>query len=193
MIRYLLLLGLLMSSLLVSYSPSHADNPSIFVVPPECKAESEGFEFVHTMSASKYPVGPDPDANIFPGDDVIAIANFNNPLNPQFQTEDITQVRFVWHTSGGDFLQETVVPVDTDSMTIAQDILFAVPGPGVIFVFACYEDAVSTIAGATIHFDADTFFVLPESPIGAVSMTLASLAALGGFIYLRKNKQLSNV
>ncbi len=42
------------------------------------------------MSATKFPVSVDPNTPIFPGDDVIAIANFNNP------TEDIMQVRFLW-------------------------------------------------------------------------------------------------
>jgi hypothetical protein len=36
--------------------------------------------------------------------------------------------------------------------------------------------------------DADTFFVLPESPVGPVAMMVASMSALGGFLYFRSRK-----
>lgn len=36
-----------------------------------------------------------------------------------------------------------------------------------------------------------SFFVLPESPIGAVAMMLASVGALGGFLYFRSRKPMT--
>lgn len=34
--------------------------------------------------------------------------------------------------------------------------------------------------------DGDSFFVLPESPVGAIAMTLTSIGVLGGFLYIRQ-------
>ena len=78
---YVLLgLSLLATTMLVAYGPAYSGFPDGVAVPAECKPANEGIEFVHTFSVSKFPVGPDPDEPIFPGDDVIAIANFHNPL-----------------------------------------------------------------------------------------------------------------
>jgi hypothetical protein len=188
-----ILLGasLLSVTLLVSYGPAYSDFPDGESVPAECEPANEGNEFVHTFGVSKFPVGPDPDEPIFPGDDVIAIANFNNPLNPQFQTEDITEIRFLWFDGSGTLQQETVVPVDTDTQTIAEDKFLGVYGPGMTWeVIACYEGTNvegndRTIGVNTVHLDVDSFFVLPESPVGTAALISASLASLGAFMFLR--------
>lgn len=192
----LILLGasLLAATMLASHGPAYSDFPDGEAVPADCKPANEGIEFVHTFGVSKFPVGPDPDEPIFPGDDVIAIANFNNPLNPQFQTEDITEIRFLWFDGTGTLQQETVVPVDTDIQTIAEDKFLGVYGAGTTWeVVACYEgpnlEGIDrTIGVNTIHLDVDSFFVLPESQIGAAALVSASLASLGAFMFLR-NKQ----
>lgn len=187
----LLGVSLLAATMLVSYGPAYSDFPDGEAVPAECKPANEGIEFVHTFGVSKFPVGPDPDEPIFPGDDVIAIANFNNPLNPQFQTEDITEIRFLWFDGSGTLQQETVVPVDTDIQTIAEDKFLEVYGPGTTWeVIACYEGTNvegndRTIGVNTVHLDVDSFFVLPESPAGAAALISASLASLGAFMFLR--------
>lgn len=188
-----ILLGasLLAATMLVSYGPAYSDFPDGEAVPAECKPANEGTEFVHTFGVSKFPVGPDPDEPIFPGDDVIAIANFNNPLNPQFQTEDITEIRFLWFDGSGTLQQETVVPVDTDIQTIAEDMFIGVYGPGTTWeVIACYEGTNvegndRTIGVNTVHLDVDSFFVLPESPVGTAALISASIASLGAFMLLR--------
>lgn len=188
-----ILLGasLLMASMLAYCAPAFSDFSEGEAVPAECKPANEGIEFVHTFGVSKFPVGPDPDETIFPGDDVIAIANFNNPLNPQFQTEDITEVRFLWFDGSGILQQETVVPVDTNIQTIAEDKFLGVYGPGTTWeVIACYEginleEIERTIGVNTIHLDIDSFFVLPESPVGAAALISASLASMGAFMFLR--------
>jgi hypothetical protein len=183
--------SLLAATLLVSYGPAYSDFPDGELVPAECKPANEGNEFVHTFGVSKFPVGPDPDEPIFPGDDVIAIANFNNPLNPQFQTEDITEIRFLWFDGSGTLQQETVVPVDTDIQTIAEDMFIGVYGPGTTWeVIACYEGTNvegndRTIGVNTVHLDVDSFFVLPESPVGTAALISASIASLGAFMLLR--------
>ena len=166
---------------------SFADNPDGIAIPAECKPFSDGIEFVHTLRATKFPIPVDPDEPLFPGDTAIAIANFNNPLNEQFQTEDIEQVRFLWYDGTGTLQQQTVVPVDTDATTLADDKFFGVYGPGTTWeVVACYENSDSTVGGDTIHVDVDSFFVLPESPLGAVALVASSLASLGAFVVLRK-------
>ncbi len=183
--------SLLSATLLVSYGSAYSDFPDGESVPAECKPANEGNEFVHTFGVSKFPVGLDPDEPIFPGDDVIAIANFNNPLNPQFQTEDITEIRFLWFDGSGTLQQETVVPVDTDIQTIADDKFLGVYGPGTTWeVIACYEGTNvdgndRTIGVNTVHLDVDSFFVLPESPMGVAALISASLASLGAFMFLR--------
>lgn len=174
-----------------SLHSSYADNPEGIAIPAECHPFTDGIEFVHVLSATKLPVPVDPDEPLSPGDNAIAIANFNNPLNEQFQTEDITQVRFLWYDGTGTLQQETVVPVDTDATTLAQDIFFGVFGPNSTWeVVACYENVDRTLAGDTIHIDVDSFFVLPESPIGIFALVASSLASLGGFIVLRNRRSI---
>lgn len=191
--KSLILLGasLIAVTMLASHGTAHSDFPDGEAVPDECKPANGGSEFVHTFGVSKFPVGPDPDEPIFPGDDVIAIANFNNPLNPQFQTEDITEIRFLWFDGTGTLQQETVVPVNTDIQTIAEDKFLGVYGAGTTWeVVACYEGTNlegtdRTIGVNTIHLDVDSFFVLPESQVGAAALVSASLASLGAFMFLR--------
>ena len=168
---------------------SFADNPEDVAIPAECNPFTDGIEFVHTLSATRFPVPVDPDEPLFPGDTAIAIANFNNPLNDQFQTEDIEQVRFLWYDGTGALQQETVVPVDTDATTIADDMFVGVYGPGTTWeVVACYENSDSTVGGDTIHVDVDSFFVLPESPLGAVALVAMSLGSLGAFMILKSRR-----
>jgi len=42
--------------------------------------------------------------------------------------------------------------------------------------------------GDRVTFEADPFFVLPESAIGAIAMSSASLAALAGYAYFKSRK-----
>lgn len=176
----------IMTIMLFSIPISYAHNSSGETIPAECKPLDEGNEFVHVMSVSKYPVQVG-DPPIFPGDDVIAIANFNNPLNEQFQTEDIKQIRFLWFDGSNTLQQETIVPVDTDSQTIAQDIFNNIFGTNTTWkVIACYENDTNTRSANTIHMDVDSFLVLPESPFGSILLITASIGAVGMYLATRK-------
>jgi len=185
-----LYLALVTGTIFISVLPySHADNPDGITIPSECEPFSGGTEFVHVMSATKFPVPVDPDVPLSPGDTAIAIANFNNPLNDDLQTEEIKQIRFLWFDGTGTLQQETVVPVDTDATTLAQDMFFGVFGPNTTWeVVACYENTDRTLAGDTIHIDVDSFFVLPESPVGVFALIISSLATLGAFVLMRNRR-----
>ena len=82
-----------------------------------------------------------------------------------------------------------MVPVDTDSSTLAQDMFFGVFGPNTTWdVVACYEDSERTLAGDTIHIDVASFFVLPESPVGVFALIGTSLATMGAFLVIRNRR-----
>lgn len=181
-------LALLAGAIFTAALPyAFADNSDGIAIPSECKPFSGGTEFVHVMSATKFPVPVDPDEPLSPGDTAIAISNFNNPLN--VETEVIEQIRFLWFDGTGTLQQETVVPVDTDATTLAQDMFFGVSGPNTTWeVVACYENSDRTLAGDTIHIDVDSFFVLPESPVGVFALVASSLASLGAFVFLRNRR-----
>jgi hypothetical protein len=55
------------------------------------------------------------------------------------------------------------------------------------FVVEFYSNG-QLVGLAGIDYRVHTFFVIPESPIGAAALVLSSLAALGGFMYLRSHK-----
>jgi hypothetical protein len=70
-------------------------------------------------------------------------------------------------------------------------MFIGVYGPGTTWeVIACYEGTNvegndRTIGVNTVHLDVDSFFVLPESPVGTAALISASIASLGAFMLLR--------
>jgi hypothetical protein len=54
-------------------------------------------------------------------------------------------------------------------------------------IYACFESPGSlTGNGVTHHLDVGSFFVVPESAIGSLALIGSSLAALGGYIHIRR-------
>ena len=50
-------------------------------------------------------------------------------------------------------------------------------------MYACFETAGNLDAqGVTYHLDVGSFFVIPESGIGAIALAGASVATLGGYV-----------
>lgn len=45
--------------------------------------------------------------------------------------------------------------------------------------------------GSTSQQDDESFFVLPESPVGVIAMMFSAMAALGGYLYLRSHRAIS--
>jgi hypothetical protein len=69
-----------------------------------------------------------------------------------------------------------------DSFTIPND---AKQGDS-LDIYACFESPGSLEGdGVTHHLNVGSFFVLPESSIGAVALIASSLAVLGGFMVFR--------
>ena len=70
----------------------------------------------------------------------------------------------------------------SDTITIPADT----PKGSSLDIYACFESPSNVDAeGVTHHLDVGSFFVIPESGIGAIALVGASLAGLGGFAALR--------
>ncbi|HKU49845.1 MAG TPA: hypothetical protein VJP79_07835 [Nitrososphaera sp.] len=106
------------------------------------------------------------DGVVDPGSSVRAVAGTDNP--------SVSEVIFKWYAPDGNLVREVVVPLTSpeDTFTLDQDGTWTVMAD-----FGNGEVITRTI-------DA-TFFVLPESPVGPVSLVMASMASLGAFLYFR--------
>gem|GEM_PF-2125363 len=97
----------------------------------------------------------------------------------------VDQVNFKWMDQGGNILREVTVPISS-----AEDT-FALDQPGEYTVQANFQSGEVTVQSlsATVS---TSFFVAPESPIGAVAMVLSSVAAFGGYLYYKSRKPIGN-
>lgn len=92
--------------------------------------------------------------------------------------ESVDNVAVRWISPTGEIVREVTLPISSD----AQDS-FAPKE------FGQWTIEADFLNGIVIRKTFDiSFFVIPESPIGAIAMTLASVAALGGFLYFRARK-----
>lgn len=63
------------------------------------------------------------------------------------------------------------------------------PANSELDIYACFESPGSLGGdGVTHHLNVGSFFVLPESAVGAIALVGSSLAVFGGYRFLRSNK-----
>jgi hypothetical protein len=102
--------------------------------------------------------------------------NLDQEILVKASTNDdfVDQITFRWMRPNQDLARETTVPSSKPSDTFAPD------EPGRWTVEADFNN------GQVLRKTLDVaFFVLPESPIGAIAMITASMASLGAFLYFR--------
>jgi outer membrane protein assembly factor BamB len=103
------------------------------------------------------------------GDDARAVADTNDPT--------VTQVTFRWIDPNSNVDSTTVVPVVSGE---AEDT-FTPDEVGTWIVEADFGNGV--IVQQTLNIN---FLVIPESPVGIAALVGSSLAALGGYMFLKK-------
>jgi hypothetical protein len=114
-----------------------------------------------------------------PSDGVVAL---NQQVTAVFETSSVlgTEITFRWINPSGE-------PVRTETLPLtpgAQDS-FTPDAVGHWTVEAESEHIHTVLASFDVP-----FMVIPESPVGIVALIGSSLAALGGFMFLRRNRQL---
>jgi hypothetical protein len=110
--------------------------------------------------------GLNPDG-VIPGHEVRALARTNDST--------VDSVTFRWSNPDGEVEREITTPV-----TSSTEDMFTPELAGQWIVFADFGNG--QIIQKTLNVG---FFVLPESPVGAIAMVAGSLAALVGFLYFR--------
>jgi hypothetical protein len=104
------------------------------------------------------------------------ISNLNEELRAVASTDDesVTEINFRWISPSDELMRDVTVPI-----TSAEDS-FAPNEIGTWTIEADFGN--NQILRQTLDI---SFFVLPESPIGAIAMILSSIGALGTFLYIR--------
>jgi hypothetical protein len=107
------------------------------------------------------------------------IVNLNQEVRAVAETADtlVDQVTFRWMSPSGEIAQNVTVPISTPEDTFIPD------EQGTWIVEADFGNGQVIRKMLNI-----SFFVVPESPIGAIAMLLASMGALGGFLYFRSRR-----
>ncbi|HEV8386720.1 MAG TPA: hypothetical protein VGQ03_03775 [Nitrososphaera sp.] len=122
--------------------------------------------------------GPQYDLQLFegssPSDGVIGLNDVVGAVASVENDADVTQITFRWIRPSAEIAREVTVPI-----AIPED-LFAPDEPGDWIVEADFGNG--QVLQKTLSI---SFFVLPESPIGAIAMVAASMASLGAFLYFR--------
>jgi hypothetical protein len=113
------------------------------------------------------------------GQEIRAVATVENDPS-------VSQIEFRWF-SEGELKFSTIVPV---AGGVAEDIQQVFPGrdvedfgPGEWKIEADFGNG--QVVQKTLF---SNFFVLPESPIGALAMVLSSAGAVGGYFYLKSRR-----
>jgi hypothetical protein len=154
--------------------PSSAEVKDIdFTIAAQCGSPSEDVE---TYSLSLFENGDDhSDGFIVPGTEVRALAETNDPA--------VSEVEFRWINPDGEVVRAFGIGSVSGPVVAEQDFL-SPDGQGRWTIEADFGNG--HVARKTIEL---SFFVLPESPVGAIGMIVASLGALSVFSYLRKAKK----
>jgi hypothetical protein len=119
------------------------------------------------------------------GDPSDGVVNLDQDLTAVAETTDktVNAVIFTWKSPSGGFAREATVAGDSSF-----EDTFAPTEPGDWEVRADFGNGQVVVKTVTA-----TFFVLPESPIGALAMIVTSTVILGGFLYLRTRKNPSGL
>ena len=164
------------SLMLTSTPASYAHNPDSVTIPEQCAPFTGNAVLKHTHS-----VEIENDDGIQPGDHVKAEAEFE-------QNSLVDKVRFLWYDGTGMKVREMVVPrpMPSDEWEV-EDIFPGVYGPNTTWkVIACFEGQGVTHDLNAFHLSVTSFFVLPESGLGAIAVVGATLGVLGGYMHFRK-------
>jgi len=114
------------------------------------------------------------DGLIEPGTSVRAVAVTDD--------SSVTEVTFKWYDPGANLVREITAPVSSPEDTFTPD------ERGTWRIEADFGDG--QVVTETVDV---SFFVLPESPIGAAALVISSLAVLGGFMILKKRSNSSDL
>jgi hypothetical protein len=107
------------------------------------------------------------------------IVNLNQEVRAVAETADslVDQVTFRWMRPSGEIAQNVTVPISSPEDTFIPDE----QGTWVVEADFGNDQIIRKMLDIS-------FFVVPESPIGAIAMLLASMGALGGFLYFRSRR-----
>jgi hypothetical protein len=105
------------------------------------------------------------DGLVEPGSSVRVVANIDS---------SVAEVTFRWYAPGGILVRETTMPASSPEDSHTPDEM----GPWLIVADLGNGQVISETLDVS-------FFVLPESPVGALALVLASLGSLGAFAYFR--------
>ncbi len=164
------------SLMLTSTPATFAHNPDGLDIPEQCSPYIGDAIVKHIHSLTIFGGNM-----VQPGDNVKAEAKFErNSL--------VDKVRFLWYDGTGMKVREMVVPRPMPAVAWkVEDIFPGVYGPNTTWtVKACFEGQGGTFDLSTFHLNVASFFVLPESGLGAIAVVGASLGVLGGYMHLRK-------
>ena len=164
------------SLMLTSTPATYAHNPDGLDIPEQCSPYIGDAVVKHIHSLTIFGGNM-----VQPGDNVKAEAKLQgNSL--------VDKVRFLWYDGTGMKVREQIVPRPMPSADWKVDDTFpGVYGPNTEWeVIACFEGQGKTFALKTFHLNVASFFVLPESGLGAIAVVGASLGVLGGYMHLRK-------
>jgi hypothetical protein len=137
---------------------------------------NEGRYFGNTQVINEPCYGLDLFEGINPSNGIV---DLNQELRAVASTDDssVDQITFRWISPGAAIASEVTVPISTPEDTFAPDE----PGDWVVEADFGNDQVIQKMLTVP-------FFVLPESPIGAIAMTLASIGALSGFFYIRSRR-----
>jgi hypothetical protein len=147
-------------------------------VSPNFIPQAEATIASSTYSVDLFENGSPSDLVLFVGQEVEEVARTNDPL--------VNKITFTWTDESG-FVAFIGVVQNGEPLTEASEFtVFDWPGEWTLTVDFGNGQTIQK----TIHV---SLFVLPESPIGVIALSLASLGSLGGFVYFRMNKQTKSV
>jgi hypothetical protein len=106
------------------------------------------------------------------GQEARAVAETDDPV--------VTEVTFRWNNPSGDTVDIEIVPL---SLTGQAESTFAPNEVGTWTVIADFGNGV--VIQETLDID---FMVIPESSMGVIALLVSSLAALGGFVLLKRKQ-----
>lgn len=158
---------------------SYAHNPDgVGPIPPQCLPFLGNSVILRTHDLQVLTAPP-----ILIGSQVDVQATIDGPTN-------VDQVRFLWYDSTDTLVRENVIGGGVHAGGAYVDSIPAIPGPlGEWKVIACFEQGHETRDANDLHINVESFFVLPESALGAVTLVGGSFAALGGYMFLKPSRK----
>ena len=176
--RMVLALTILVASLGTAIQLSYADSDTPPFVPDECEDYSG-------QPSTKHFVRVDSLGDDLQGDPIRVVAGTTE------SGTGASRVHIVAIMEDTTVFHDSVLLLPSPYGNVSE--IFNIPGDApygaTIDIYACFESPGSLQGvGVTHHLNTRTFFVLPESSLGAVALVGSSLAVLGGFMFLR-NRQ----